>query len=310
VITAAGAVAFAALLYYQGTHSPVDPVRLILGADPGWTVLALLAYLASFVAAIMGFLGFVPERIGLVRAALAQVAGSFVKLVAPGGFGSVALNTRLLLRAGIAPGPAASSVGASQVIGFSLHLAQLTYFLWITGFQPAPDDSGQHGSGLVTVITTVGAVAAGLLLLTVLLVPRLRCWALAKLRPLTAGSLGRLRELLRHPRRLAVGVLGQILISMTLVTVLYCCVRATGEKPPFADVAVALLLGNTIGNAIPTPGGIGGIEAATAALLASTAHLPPGPALAAVVLYRLITLVLPVLPGWACFTVLQRQKAL
>ncbi|WP_051970643.1 lysylphosphatidylglycerol synthase transmembrane domain-containing protein [Kitasatospora azatica] len=305
LITTAGALAFAALLYIQGTHSPVDPVGLVLSADPAWSVLALLATAASYPAATMGFLGFVPERIGVARALLAQLAGSFVKLVAPGGFGSVALNTRLLLRAGIAPGPAASSVGASQLVGFSLHLLQLSFFLWLTGFQP----TGHH-SGYLGTITLGCTAAVALLSVALLLIPRLRRWALAKLRPLTEGSLTRLRQLLHHPRHLALGMLGQVLISMTLVAALYCCVRATGEHPRFAAVAVALLLGNTIGNVVPTPGGLGGVEAATAALLASTARLGYPSALAAVVLYRLITLVLPVLPGWAAFTVLQRRKAL
>ncbi|MFE0465075.1 YbhN family protein [Kitasatospora sp. NPDC058965] len=311
VITVVGGAAFAALLYAQGTDSQVDPVRLVLGADPTWLALALLAYVASYPAATMGFLGFVPERIGLVRAGLAQVAGSFVKLVAPGGFGSVALNTRLLLKARIAPGPAASSVGASQVIGFSLHLLQLSFFLWLTGFRPGrSDSSADQGTRVLDEVMIGCGIAAGLLLLAALAVPRLRHWALERLRPLTEGSLVRLRELLRHPRHLAVGVIGQVLISMTLVTTLYCCVRATGQQPAFAAVAVALLLGNTIGNVIPTPAGVGGVEAATAALLVSTAQLGSTPAFAAVVLYRLISLVLPVLPGWAAFTYLQRQKAL
>ncbi|PYC66778.1 hypothetical protein C7C46_30925 [Streptomyces tateyamensis] len=313
VVTVVGAAAFAALLWAQGTQPGVDPVKLVLAADPGWMVLALLAYVSSYAAATMGFLGFVPERIGTVRAALSQLAGSFVKLVAPGGFGSVALNTRLLLKAGIAPGPAASSVGASQVVGFSLHLLQLSFFLWLTGFRPPRTDASgatQQGPQVLGDVLLWCAVAAGLLLLAVLAVPRLRNWSLRRLRPLTEGSLVRLRELLRHPRHLAVGVLGQVLISMTLVTTLYFCVRATGQHPAFAAVAVALLLGNTIGNAVPTPAGVGGVEAATAALLVSTAQLGSTPAFAAVVLYRLISLILPVLPGWAAFTYLQRQKAL
>jgi uncharacterized membrane protein YbhN (UPF0104 family) len=310
VITVVGAAAFAALLWAQVTQPGADPVRLVLGAEPGWMVLSLLAYLSSYLAATMGFLGFVPERIGVRRAGLAQLAGSFVKLVAPGGFGSVALNTRLLLKAGIAPGPAASSVGASQVIGFSLHLLQLSFFLWLTGFQPPRSEASRQGSQVLDDVVLGCAVAAALLLLAAVAVPRLRRWALGRLRPLTEGSLGRLRELLRHPRHLAVGVLGQVLISMTLVTTLYFCVRATGQQPAFAAVAVALLLGNTIGNVVPTPAGVGGVEAATAALLVSTAQLGSTQAFAAVVLYRLVSLILPVLPGWAAFSYLQRQKAL
>ncbi|WP_329562982.1 lysylphosphatidylglycerol synthase transmembrane domain-containing protein [Kitasatospora sp. NBC_01266] len=304
-IMVAGALVFAVLLYFQGTHSKVDPVHLVLSADPGWSLLALLAMAASYPAATIGFLGFVPERIGFVRAALAQLAGSFVKLVAPGGFGGLALNTRLLLRAGIAPGPAASSVGAGQLLGLVLHMAQLAVFLWLTGFQP-----GHHANGVGELIALAGAGLLGASALALLAVPGPRRWALARLRPLTEGSLRRLRDLARHPGRLAGGVLGQLVISMTMVSCLYCCVRATGLAASFAAVAVAYLLGNALGSVTPTPGGVVGVEVTTAALLSATTGIGNAQAYAPVVLFRLITLLLPVLPGWAAFGLLQRRKAL
>ena len=65
----------------------------------------------------MSLLGFVPERVPFGRTVLAQVAGSFVKLVAPAAVGGVALNTRFLQRAGVRPGLAVASVGASQLVG-------------------------------------------------------------------------------------------------------------------------------------------------------------------------------------------------
>ncbi|MGF1426112.1 lysylphosphatidylglycerol synthase transmembrane domain-containing protein [Kitasatospora sp. LaBMicrA B282] len=302
----AGALVFALLLYLQSTRSQVDLADLVLNADPGWSLLAVLAMVASYPAATMGFLGFVPERIGLVRAGLAQVAGSFVKLVAPSGFGGMALNTRLLLRAGIAPGPAASSVGAGAVLGLVLHLGQLAFFLWLTGFQPAH----QAGAGSGEQLTLLVGAALGAVALVALAVPVSRRWLLVRLRPLTEGTLPRLRYLASHPKHLAVGVLGQLLISMTLISCLYCCVRATVGDPPFAAVAVAFLLGNALGSAMPTPAGVVGVETFTAGLLAATTGLGTNQALAPVVLFRLITLLLPVLPGWAAFGLLQRQKAL
>ncbi|MEY9943478.1 YbhN family protein [Kitasatospora sp. GAS1066B] len=304
-IMVAGALMFGALLYLQGTGSHVDPVRLVLAADPAWALLAVLAMAASYPTATMGFLGFVPERIGFARAAAAQLAGAFVKLVAPGGFGGMALNTRLLLRAGIAPGPAASSVGAGQLLGLVLHMAQLAFFLWLTGFQP-----DHHADGTAELVVLIGAGLLAVLALALLIVPRPRRWVLARLRPLTEGSLTRLRDLTRHPGRLAVGVLGQLVISMTMVSCLYCCVRATGLAASFAAVAVAFLLGNALGSATPTPGGVVGVEVTTAALLSATTGIGNAQAYAPVVLFRLITLLLPVLPGWAAFGLLQRRKAL
>lgn len=303
----AGALVFALLLYFEfaATKRKVDPVGAVLGATPGWALLAVLATAASYPAATLGFLGFVPERIGFARASLAQLAGSFVKLVAPGGLGGMALNTRLLLRTGVAPGPAASSVGAGQLVGLLLHLLQLAFFLWLTGFHP---DRKSDGNGELVVLGGAGVLLTAVLVL--LAVPHWRRRALGRLRPLTEGSLTRLRDLARHPRHLAVGVLGQLLVSMTLAGCLYCCVRATGGDARFATVAVAFLLGSALGSTTPTPAGLGGVEVVTATLLTATSGLDATRALAAVVLFRLITVVLPVLPGWAALGVLQRRQAL
>lgn len=69
-------------------------------AEWGWVAAALGFSALSYVAAAMSLLGFVPERVPFRRTVLAQVAGSFVKIVAPAAVGGVALNTRFLQRQG------------------------------------------------------------------------------------------------------------------------------------------------------------------------------------------------------------------
>ena len=58
--------------------------------------------------------------------------------------------------------------------------------------------------------------------------------------------------------------------------------------------------------AAPTPGGLGAIEAALVAGLTGVG-MQPGPAVSAVLLYRLATYWLPVLPGWLCWRSLQHR---
>ncbi len=127
---------------------------------------------------------------------------------------------------------------------------------------------------------------------------------------MTTEVLPRLLDLLRSPTRLAVGVTGQLLVSLCLIACLYCCARAIGREPSFASVAVVFLVGNAAGSAAPTPGGAGAVDGALITLLQQTASMEKGGALAAVALFRLLTLILPVLPGWAALTWLQRRRAL
>ncbi|WP_344441408.1 lysylphosphatidylglycerol synthase transmembrane domain-containing protein [Kitasatospora nipponensis] len=294
------------LLYYQGSGSGTDPVQLVRSSDRGWIGLALLAMVASYPVATVGVLGFVPERIGFARTALAQLAGSFVRLVIPGNLGGAALNTRLLQRSGIAPGRAVSSIGAGQLVGLVLHLLQLAFFVWLSGVRRPNTAQGAHSTEIALGCVALVAVLA----LLVLAVPAVRDRLVTRLRPLLEGSVARLRDLLHHPGGPALGALGQFMVSMMLTSCLYCCVRATGGDARFSAVAVAFLVGSAVGTLVPTPSGVGGVEAATAAVLGSTTGLGNSNALAAVMLFRLITLVLPVLPGWAALSWLQRAEAL
>ncbi|MFJ4794223.1 lysylphosphatidylglycerol synthase domain-containing protein [Kitasatospora purpeofusca] len=304
LLAVVGGLAAGWLLLPQLFATERNPVAAVADADPFWLALAVLAAAAGHVAGAMGFVGFVPERLDFRNAVLAQVAGSFVKLVSPGGVGGVALNTRFLQRAGIPTAQALSSVGVGQLLGLVLHLLQLGAFVYLTGVGPG-------SSELDALPAVVGGLAlAGVLLASVSAVPPARRWLTARLRPLTAEVLPRLVELLRNPGRLAVGFTGQLLVSLTLVACLYCCARAVGQEPSFASVGVVFLVGNAAGNAAPTPGGAGFVDSALVGLLELAPSMEAGGAAAAVVLFRLLTFVLPVLPGWAAFTWLQRRKAL
>ncbi|MFD8693746.1 lysylphosphatidylglycerol synthase domain-containing protein [Kitasatospora purpeofusca] len=304
LLAVVGGLAAGWLLVPQLFATEQNPIAALADADPFWLALAVLAAAAGHVAGAMGFVGFVPERLDFRNAVLAQVAGSFVKLVSPGGVGGVALNTRFLQRAGIPTAQALSSVGVGQLLGLALHLLQLGAFVYLTGVEPG-------GSELDALPAVVGGLAvAGVLLAAVSSVPPARRWLAARLRPLTAEVLPRLVELLRNPGRLAVGFTGQLLVSLTLIACLYCCARAVGQDPSFASVGVVFLVGNAAGNAAPTPGGAGFVDSALVGLLERAPSMGVGGAMAAVVLFRLLTFVLPVLPGWAAFTWLQRRRAL
>jgi len=69
---------------------------------------------------------------------------------------------------------------------------------------------------------------------------------------------------------------------------------------------VIYLGGSAVGSFAPTPGGLGGVEAALAAGL-TVAGAATGPAVAAVLSFRALTYWLPVLPGVVTFRVLQRN---
>ena len=74
-------------------------------------------------------------------------------------------------------------------------------------------------------------------------------------------------------------------------------------------MAVVYLTGSAIGSLVPTPGGLGAIEAALSAGL-TAAGMPGAAAVSAVLLYRLLTFWLPVPIGWLALKYLERRQAL
>ncbi|MET9834063.1 lysylphosphatidylglycerol synthase domain-containing protein [Streptomyces sp. NPDC006385] len=298
----AGAIG-AYFLLTQLTHIEFGP--LISNAQWGWVAAAVLFSAASYFAAAMALLGFVPERVPFLRTVAAQVAGSFVKIVAPPAVGGVALNTRFLQRAGVRPGLAVASVGASQLFGLGCHILMLLSFGYLTGTEKTPSLSPSR-----TVIA--GLLTVAVLVLVVTSVPFLRKFVVTRVRSLFAGVVPRMLDVLQRPQKLVTGIGGMLLLTACFVMCLDASIRAFGSEGTsisIASVAVVFLAGNALGSAAPTPGGVGAVEATlTVGLIA--VGLESEVAAPAVLLFRLLTLWLPVLPGWLAFNHLTRKGAL
>lgn len=282
--------------------SQVNLIKVVTTANWAWTGLALVAAFISYLAASFTLRGFVPERLPLGRTILVQFAGSFVKLVAPAAVSGIAINTRYLQKRGIPPALAVASVGASQLVTLIFHVGLLLFFAYITGSTTAT--SFTPSRGLVVVL-----LAVAVLIVIVLGVPVLRRLLTQRLKRLFSNVLPRLLDVVQSPRKILEGSFGTLLLTLAFITCLDACVRAFGGQMDFTAVAVVFLTANAIGSAAPTPGGLGAVEAALAIGL-TVAGLPKELATSAVILYRLLTFWLPVLPGWASFTYLQRHEAL
>jgi uncharacterized protein (TIRG00374 family) len=96
------------------------------------------------------------------------------------------------------------------------------------------------------------------------------------------------------------GVIGYMVFD---IMVLWASFRAIGSTPEFATVSIAYVIGQ-LGNLIPIPGGIGGVELGLIGALVLYG-LPAVTSTAAVLLYRVIELWVPGLLGLAAFVQLR-----
>lgn len=299
IMVVAGTIAGYVLL---SQLAQVDLVGLIRNADWRWIAAAALFSLITYFGSAWSLTGFVPEKLRLTRTLMAQIAGDFATLVSPPTLGSIAINVRYLQKSGLHPALAAASVGVSGVVTFAVHILLLLGFGVAAG--TATDFTFDPPRAAVIVVSGLAVLALGLLA-----VPRVRREITRRIRPLLAEVIPRLVTVAQRPLKLLEGIGGILLLNLAYIAVLFACIAAFGGSLNIALVAVVYLAGATIGQAAPTPGGLGAVEAALAAGL-TAAGLDAGTAVSAVLLYRLITFWAPTVPGYWAFTKLTKDGLL
>jgi glycosyltransferase 2 family protein len=278
-------------------------VPVLRQSDWRWVLVGLALSALTYAGASWSLSGFVLEKLRFARTVLAQLAGTFVTLVAPAAVGGVALNIRYLHKAKVASADAASSVAVSQVVAFAVHLTLLIIFIAITG--GAHQAPFRPPAWAYFALAAIAAVALG-----VLAVPAGRRLVRSRVAPTLGQVIPRLLDVAQRPAKLAEGIGGALLVTFGYILCLQVSVLAVGAHAAFFAVGVVFLTGQAIGSVVPTPGGLGAIEIALSGALTTIAHVPGAFALSAVLLFRLLTFWLPIPVGYAAIKYLQRQDAL
>jgi uncharacterized membrane protein YbhN (UPF0104 family) len=274
----------------------------VAGANLGWAAAAVALSVGTYVGAGLGMAGAVPVRLRLLPLATAQVAGSFTNRITPAKVGGMATNVRFLQKQGISLSMAASAVGLNTLAGTIVHVALLVVFATVASRDvalPLPDarTTALVVLGLVLLSGLVMLVPVGRRLLTTYLVPALR-----------AGTAS-IAQIARTPRKLAALFAGSVVVTACYTGAMLASLAAFGVDLPIGTAALVYLAGAAISSAAPTPGGIGATEAALVAGYTAVG-VDPSTAFAAVLLFRLATFWLPILPGWAALVSLQRTGRL
>ena len=108
-------------------------------------------------------------------------------------------------------------------------------------------------------------------------------------------DVGRVRDALEHLRSRDPALLGAILFWAFQIAVLWAAFHAFGDAPPVAVLIQAFFVG-MLGNLLPMPGGVGGVEGGMIGAYVAFG-VNSGLAVVAVLVYRAFTFWLPLLPG-------------
>jgi uncharacterized membrane protein YbhN (UPF0104 family)/tRNA A-37 threonylcarbamoyl transferase component Bud32 len=269
-------------------------------ADPLDMGLAASLSILTYIGAAISLMGAVPRRLPTLRTVLAQLASSFVNRVTPAKVGGLALNIRWMVKEGVESPVAAAGVSVNALAGFVLHVLSTVFVVLWAGQAGLGDIDPPSGRAVaVAAAIVLGAVVA------TYAIPPLRRTIRHRMWPRTRQSFGAVAEVASQPRRLVALFGGSFLVTASYVGALWLSLAAVDASVPVATVALVYLAGSAIASAAPTPGGLGATEAAFAAAL-TTVGVGEADAISGVLLYRLVTFWLPILPGYVAFVLLRR----
>jgi len=134
-----------------------------------------------------------------------------------------------------------------------------------------------------------------------------RRFASGKLIPGLRSAAASLKRVAQRPGKMVMLFGGSALITLAYIGAFAASIEAFGGGPGIAPIGAVYLGAAALAAAAPSPGGLGALEAALVAGLTGVG-MAAGPAVSAVLLYRLATYWLPVAPGWLCWRVLQRRE--
>jgi uncharacterized protein (TIRG00374 family) len=287
--------------------------------SPVWLGLAVVFTVGMFAGYVLLFQGVYARaaegKLTLRESYQVCMAGlAATRLFSAGGAGGIVLTAWAMRGAGLR-----RRVVADKTISFLV----LTYLVYTTclvvfgyglrfGLFPGPDPF------TMTVIPATLALIATVLGLSIAFVPtdferRLQTLALRhgrtgrmaqRLATLPATASSGIRDALHHLRSKDPALLGAIGFWACQIAVLWACFEAFGQSPPLAVLVLGFFVG-MLGNLLPLPGGIGGVDGGMIGAFAAF-NVDTGLAVVAVLAYRAFTFWLPTVPGVIAYLQLRK----
>jgi len=299
-------------------------VHEIEGGDTWWIAIGVLLELLSFAGYVVLFRSvFVsdqapPTPIGWRESYQITMAGlAATRLFATAGAGGIALTAWALRRSGMEPRLVACRMVAFMVLLYVIYAGSLL----LDGIGLGTGLFPGGGSFAITFVPAIVAavlfaVAGAMALLPDDVERRLGRWAsgsgrlahwMARAATVPALAASGVRTAIELIRARDVGLLGAAAWWGFDVCVLWAMFHAFGSAPPFTVIWMAYFVG-MLGNLLPLPGGLGGVEGGMIGALAAFG-VNVDLAVLAVLSYRGISFWLPTVPGAVAYFQLRRTVA-
>jgi uncharacterized protein (TIRG00374 family) len=271
-------------------------------ANLAFAVPIIVLISVTYVTGALTLHGAVMTHLSLTRTTAVMFGQEFLNRFTPADAGGMAMRVRYLQLNGEDTTVAAAAVGLTSAANGFVQAILLVVFLTWGGTSDRLDDfEAPDWEPILIAILVVG------LAISVLLYTR---WGRRIVRPIVAGAVGKIRRsvgtLARDPSKLMLLFGGATAGKLLRLGCFWLSVLAFGVDMSFPRVAALYMIANTVGSAVPSPGGVGGIEAAFTAVLIGYG-VDSASAAASVLFFRVLTFWLVTVPDYVFLQYIQRK---
>lgn len=280
-----------------------DIIDAFREAEWWWCVAVLALSAATYPSGALSLIGAVPRQLPFVLTTTVMLGQSFLNRFTPANAGGMALRVRYVQVQGVDLTGSAAAVGLTSAASGVMQVVLLVlFFVWAGQTDELSFDAPKFN--IVALAIGVAGVAA----LVIWFTP----WGRRVLKPLLYTTVDRVwkqvTEIARNPVKMLLLFGGAAASKLVTILAFWASMRAFGVEESIPRTAVLYLVATTIASAVPTPGGVGAVEAALIAGLTGIG-VDPGVAFSIVIIFRVGTYWLPVPFGYIAYGYVQRIKA-
>ncbi|PID99422.1 hypothetical protein CSA80_01525 [Candidatus Saccharibacteria bacterium] len=259
--------------------------------------LAIPLVLLTFILAACAYFFLALQPVKLRELIFIELAAAFATRLVPSGIGGIGVHGLFLRRRKHSLAELTAVVSTNNALGIVVHIALLVLALTM-------------GSAERIQLQWHVSYGLGLLGFVVLLV------ALSVVRPIRGRlqSFGRnflasLQKYTRHPHKLLYAALALVALTLVNLLTLYVAAYSFGVSFDIPSLFLVYTAGVFVGAAVPTPGGLAGVETGLAAGFVACG-VAGATAVAIALAFRLVVYWLPIVPGAAVLYIARKRGML
>lgn len=260
---------------------PEEVISAIKNANPFMAVVCLALGLLSWIGSSLSMGALIDrDKRNPKGIFMSQVAGGFATVSMPAGVGPAFVNLQFLRKSGYRNTAATAVTSAVLVVYYVAYFLILVLVGLFTG-----NNAFSNVIPTNTLVIVVGVMVA--LVSIAMMIPFTRHLFTSQLLPLAKNFLNKLLEVLTRPSNLAVSFVGALIQNITTGLTFWTALMAFGYHANVIETIFVFMLAYAVGSAVPTPGGLGAVEAALTLSFAAIG-VPQGVALSATLLHRVV----------------------